>query len=141
MADSRVTLHEHEWYYGEIRYTAKRVEPESVYGVIEPQAFKESAAVNEILYLAQREEELTSELEKWQQKAFRRVEPERLTEERIACAELVRAAGCSCRTAIGRWTFGADREIAIARLASGDHSFDPRCPIALALAIEARGKE
>jgi hypothetical protein len=49
-------------------------------------------------------------------------------EERAACAELVRAAGCLCSVLF--WVGAA-----------GDASpHDPRCPEALAAAIEGRGR-
>lgn len=51
-------------------------------------------------------------------------------QERAACAELVRAAGCLCE--------GLIRAKLSVRLKEGCH--DPRCPQALAAAIEARGR-
>jgi len=55
--------------------------------------------------------------------------------ERAACAELVREAGCSCLSLnCGDAEFGGGFDDN-GRLT--EH--DPRCPIALAAAIEARG--
>ncbi len=55
--------------------------------------------------------------------------------ERVARAELVRAAGCLCGELNGSLECMADWD-------DNGHleNHDPRCPVALAMAIEARGK-
>jgi hypothetical protein len=57
---------------------------------------------------------------------------EGISDERAACAELVRSKGCIC----ARLRPGPESVVSVKL---GSH--DPACPIILAAAIEARGKE
>lgn len=59
-------------------------------------------------------------------------------EERAACAELARAAGCLCHELVrgGRAVFRGS-----GHYESAVQVHDPRCPAAILAAIEARGRD